>query len=322
MAKLKKAFKRSFALVVAVVVSVVAFCFPAAAASSTLPVQTVGFDGISVSAINVSGTIQSMVVETNYRSCMLRFWPGSSAKVAFVISNPSFFRVRSGFKYHLKLRASLSGLAFKKIGVAFGIDGGNLMNLPAEDIHYDFTYTSNNAYAYFEQTSGIFQRDYTFSTVAFVFELTSAVSPFNFWLADFTVQEIDPNQEIVDGIGDKVDENTDKITGNTDPNVGGAGDKADELNDQIGDYNKKEDEVIDLLQTSTDDALLKYNPFKQLNFMALAVAFSGFTSTFNSIIASLGVHFSTVIAFSVCAGFFALIVGIVIRPGNRPPPKD
>lgn len=322
MVKLKKAFKRSFALVAAVVVSVVAFCFPAAAASTTLPVQTVGFDGIGVSAINASGTIQSMVVETNYRSCMLRFWPGSSAKVAFVISNPSFFRVRSGFKYHLKLRASLSGLAFKKIGVAFGIDGGNLMNLLAEDIHYDFTYTSNNAYAYFEQTSGIFQRDYTFSTVAFVFELTSAVSPFNFWLADFTVQEIDPNQEIVDGIGDKVDENTDKITGNTNPDVGGAGDKADELNGQIGDYNQKEDEVIDLLQTSTDDALLKYNPFQQLNFMALAVAFSGFTSTFNSIIASLGVHFSTVLAFSVCAGFFALIVGIVIRPGNRPPPKD
>ena len=132
MVKLKKAFKRSFALVAAVVVSVVAFCFPAAAASSTLPVQTVSFDGISVSAINVSGTIQSKVVETNYRSCMLRFWPGSSAKVAFVISNSSFFRVRSGFKYHLKLRASLSGLAFKKIGVAFGIDGGNLMNLPAE----------------------------------------------------------------------------------------------------------------------------------------------------------------------------------------------
>ena len=141
-------------------------------------------------------------------------------------------------------------------------------------------------------------------------------------MADFTVQEIDPNQEIVDGIGDKVDQNTDKITGNTDPDVGGAGDKADELNGQIGDYNQKEDEVIDLLQTSTDDALLKYNPFQQLNFMALAVAFSGFTSTFNSIIASLGVHFSTVIAFSVCAGFFALIVGIVIRPGNRPPPKD
>lgn len=187
--------------------------YSALADFSVLPVQTVGFDGIGVSAINVSGTIQSMVVETNYRSCMLRFWPGSSAKVAFVISNPSFFRVRSGFKYHLKLRASLSGLAFKKIGVAFGIDGGNLMNLPAEDIHYDFTYTSNNAYAYFEQTSGIFQRDYTFSTVAFVFELTSAVSSFNFWLADFTVQEIDPNQEIVDGIGDKVDNQTNQQKG-------------------------------------------------------------------------------------------------------------
>ena len=35
MVKLKKAFKRSFALVAAVVVSVVAFCFPAAAATSS-----------------------------------------------------------------------------------------------------------------------------------------------------------------------------------------------------------------------------------------------------------------------------------------------
>lgn len=318
MGRLKKAFKKSMALVAAVVVSVVAFCFPAAAATTVWPVQNVDFGGASLEALGASGTIQSMVVEPT----MLRFYPGSSTKVAFAGTKDSFFRMRSGYRYRIKFRTVLAVSSFSKIGVALGVPGGKLENLQPENVNYGFTFSSNKLTAYFDYVTGIRQSDVTISVIAMIFQMSEAVSPFNFWVKDFTVEEIDPNQEIIDGIGDRVDKNTDKITGNTDPDVGGAGDKADELNGQIGDYNQKEDEVIDLLNTSTDEALLKYNPFKQLNFVALAVAFSGFTSTFNAIVAVLGVHFSTLIAFSICAGFFALIVGVVIRPGNRPPPKN
>lgn len=318
MGRLKKAFKKSLALVAAVVFSVVAFCFPAAAATTVWPVQNVDFGGASLEAQVSSGTIPSKVIEPT----MLRFYPGSFTTVGFVGTKNSFFRMRSGYRYRIKFRAVLAVSSFSKICVVLGVPGVKLENLQPENINYSFTFSSDKLTAYFDYVTGIRQSDINISDIAMIFQMSEAVSPFNFWVKDFTVEEIDPNQEIVDGIGDRVDKNTDKITGNTDPEVGGAGDKADELNGQIGDYNQKEDEVIDLLNTSTDEAFLKYNPFKQLNFVALAVAFSGFTSTFNAIVAALGVHFSTLIAFSICAGFFALIVGVVIRPGNRPPPKN
>lgn len=112
------------------------------------------------------------------------------------------------------------------------------------------------------------------------------------------------------------DKNTDKITGNKDPDVSGAGEKADEVQGEIEDYDKKEKETIDLLDKSLDEAFLKFNPFKQYNFFALSSAFMAFTSCFNGIVTALGVHFTTVLSVSIVAGSFAVVVGIVINPRN------
>jgi hypothetical protein len=126
-----------------------------------------------------------------------------------------------------------------------------------------------------------------------------------------------------DQIGDKIDESTDEILNGQAPGVGDTQDEAGQLQNDVDEYNKKEQETIDLLDNSVDEALLAWNPFNQLNYVALTVAFSGFTTAFNGLVSALGVHFTTVLAFAVCAGFFALLVGLVLRAGtHRSPPKD
>lgn len=338
MVKLKKAFKRSFALVAAVVVSVVAFCFPAAAAtSSSFPLSrfqrsfrgfkdstginaTAGNAG-SYSAFGYTYTTFPVTFSSPVNKALFGFLVSPGSKPFFSLKPDTVYTISGSVLVVNDNTASLAQQiclilidSLVDPSVEYRFYSPSYVHYTAEgDRRFDFSFT-------FSQSN--FPKLMDCFGFAVRVDFGSTFTYTNVGITSLKITQSSKTEEIIDGIGDKVDENTNKITGNTDPDVGGAGDKADELNGQIGDYNQKEDEVIDLLQTSTDDALLKYNPFQQLNFMALAVAFSGFTSTFNSIIASLGVHFSTVIAFSVCAGFFALIVGIVIRPGNRPPPKD
>ena len=123
--------------------------------------------------------------------------------------------------------------------------------------------------------------------------------------------------KIIDGIGGKIDDQTDEILNGKTPGVGDTGDQAGELEGEINDYHDQEQQIIDLLDTNTDSILASWNPFKQLNFIALGTAFHGFTSSFNVVINNFGDHFTTVLAFAVCAGFFAVLTGLIIRLGRK-----
>ena len=98
--------------------------YSALADTAIVSTQTVDFSGSAVMAIDAnSESIQASHID----GTMFRFWPGTSNKIAACITKPSLFRFRSGYKYRVRFRVAVAdiGSKFTRLGVAFGIAGGD-----------------------------------------------------------------------------------------------------------------------------------------------------------------------------------------------------
>lgn len=290
--------KKVAVLVVVFVFTASLFCFPALAASSVLSVQNVNFDGASLTAIGTNGSIQSMVVSSNTSRSMLRFYPGSSTEVTFSASKSSFFVLRSGFKYRIRFSANIAGDNFYLTDIE--------VKLHDTPVLRNFTYSSDRVYAYFDFVTDVMVQDSTFSTLVFNFQTNKAVSPFNFWVQNFTVDVIDPNQEIVDGIGDKIDQSTDKfLNGNgtelaPDHNKD-MDDKSNQLQDlENGALGGKTDEQI---QQEVDNALSFDTGSLDGN------ASQKMSGLFDGLLVVFGVDYQSLLMLALSLGLAAFIIG-------------
>lgn len=183
--------------------------YSALADTAIVSTQKVNFSGASVSAIGAS-QIQSAVIDAS----MLRFWAGSSNRVAACVKKSSLFRFRAGYKYRVRFKVNVADLGkhFDRIGVSFGVDGGNLENLNPDAVDYDFTFSSDKYTAYYDVTT-LCQSDREYSNLAFIMSFDNAPGTFNFWVSQFTVEQIDPGKEQANAVGDKIDNQTEQQKG-------------------------------------------------------------------------------------------------------------
>lgn len=185
--------------------------YSALADTAIVSTQTVNFSGSAVMAIDgSSNSIQASYID----GTMFRFWPGTSNKIAACITKPSLFRFRSGYKYRVRFRVGMAdiGSKFTRLGVAFGIAGGDLLNLDPGAVDFDFTYSDNKLYGYYDVTT-LCQADREYSNMALLVELDTSPGTFNLWVSNFTVEQIDPGKEQANVVGDKIDNQTEQQKG-------------------------------------------------------------------------------------------------------------
>lgn len=185
--------------------------YSALADTAIVSTQTVDFSGSAVMAIDAnSESIRASYID----GTMFRFWPGTSNKIAACITKPSLFRFRSGYKYRVRFRVAVAdiGSKFTRLGVAFGIAGGDLFNLDPDAVDFDFTYSDNKRYGYYDVTT-LCQADREYSNMALLVEFDTAPGLFNLWVSNFTVEQIDPGKEQANVVGDKIEDQTNQQKG-------------------------------------------------------------------------------------------------------------